>query len=95
MLIRFFTDLRTGGVPVTLPEFLSLLGALAARLANLSPEDFYYLARTSLVKDETHFDRFDRAFEEIHVRRADEARLTTVWASLTDPSRSGMRVSVR
>jgi len=64
MLIRFFTDLRAGGVPATLPEFLSLLEALEARLAGLSPEDFYYLARMSLVKDERHFDRFDRVFAE-------------------------------
>jgi uncharacterized protein len=64
MLIRFFTDLRAGGVPVTLPEFLSLLEALEARLAGLTPEDFYFLARLALVKDERHFDRFDRVFAE-------------------------------
>jgi uncharacterized protein with von Willebrand factor type A (vWA) domain len=64
MLIRFFTDLRAAGVPVTLPEFLSLLEALEARLAALSPEDFYYLARAALVKDERHFDRFDRVFAQ-------------------------------
>ncbi len=64
MLVRFFTDLRAGGVPVTLPEFLSLLEGLQARLAALSPEDFYYLARMALVKDERHFDRFDRVFAE-------------------------------
>src|SRR5215510_2653175 len=64
MLLRFFTDLRAGGVPVTLPEFLSLFEALEARLAALSPEDFYYLARMALVKDERHFDRFDRVFAE-------------------------------
>ena len=64
MLIRFFTDLRAGGVPVTLPEFLSLLEGLQAGLAALSPEDFYYLARLALVKDERHFDRFDRVFAE-------------------------------
>jgi uncharacterized protein len=64
MLLRFFTELRAGGVPVTLPEFLSLLQALEARLAALSAEDFYYLARLSLVKDERHFDRFDRVFAE-------------------------------
>ena len=62
MLVRFFTDLRAGGVPATLPEFLSLLEGLQARLAALSPEDFYYLARMALVKDERHFDRFDRVF---------------------------------
>ena len=64
MLVRFFTDLRTGGVPVTLPEFLSLLEALEARVAALSAEEFYYLARLALVKDERHFDRFDRIFAE-------------------------------
>ncbi|HYJ41072.1 MAG TPA: VWA domain-containing protein [Steroidobacteraceae bacterium] len=64
MLIRFFTDLRAGGVPVTLPEFLSLLEALEARVAALSAEEFYYLARMAMVKDERHFDRFDRVFAE-------------------------------
>jgi uncharacterized protein with von Willebrand factor type A (vWA) domain len=64
MLVRFFSDLRAAGVPVTLPEFLSLLEALEARLAWLSPEDFYYLARMALVKDERHFDRFDRVFAQ-------------------------------
>jgi uncharacterized protein len=62
MLVRFFTDLRASGVPATLPEFLVLLEGLEARLAALSPEGFYYLARTTLVKDERHFDRFDRVF---------------------------------
>ena len=38
MLIRFFTDLRAGGVPVTLPEFLSLLEALEARVAACRPK---------------------------------------------------------
>src|SRR6185436_11073678 len=64
MLVRFFTDLRAGGVPVTLPEFLSLLEALEARVAALSAEEFYYLARLALVKDERYFDRFDRVFAQ-------------------------------
>jgi len=64
VLIRFFTDLRAGGVPVSLPEFLSLLEALEARVAALSAEEFYYLARMAMVKDERHFDRFDRVFAE-------------------------------
>jgi uncharacterized protein with von Willebrand factor type A (vWA) domain len=71
MLVRFFTDLRAGGVPVTLPEFLSLLEALEARVAALSAEEFYYLARMALVKDERHFDRFDRVFAE-HFDGADK-----------------------
>jgi uncharacterized protein with von Willebrand factor type A (vWA) domain len=64
VLVRFFADLRAGGVPATLPEFLGLLEGLEARLAWMSPEDFYFLARLSLVKDERHFDRFDRVFAE-------------------------------
>ncbi len=64
MLVRFFTDLRASGIPVTLPEFLTLLAGIEARLAELSAEEFYYLARLSLVKDERHFDRFDRVFAE-------------------------------
>jgi uncharacterized protein with von Willebrand factor type A (vWA) domain len=64
MLVRFFYDLRAGGVPVTLPEFLTLLEALQARVASLSAEEFYYLARIALVKDERYFDRFDRVFAE-------------------------------
>ncbi|MBK6599404.1 MAG: VWA domain-containing protein [Proteobacteria bacterium] len=64
MLVRFFFDLRTGGVPVSLPEFLTLLEALEQRVAWASAEEFYYLARTTLVKDERHFDRFDQVFAE-------------------------------
>ena len=64
MLIRFFFELREGGVPATLPEFLTLLEALKQRVAWVSAEDFYYLARTCLVKDERHYDRFDRVFAQ-------------------------------
>jgi uncharacterized protein with von Willebrand factor type A (vWA) domain len=62
MLVPFFFKLRDSGVPVSITEFLSLLQALQARVASASAEDFYYLARACLVKDERHFDRFDRAF---------------------------------
>jgi uncharacterized protein with von Willebrand factor type A (vWA) domain len=62
MLIPFFFKLREGGVPVSITEFLTLLEALEARVATASAEDFYYLSRACLVKDERHFDRFDRAF---------------------------------
>jgi uncharacterized protein with von Willebrand factor type A (vWA) domain len=65
VLVGFFFELRKGGVPVTLTEFLTLLEALRARVAWASAEEFYYLARTTLVKDERHYDRFDRVFAEI------------------------------
>jgi len=64
MLVRFFFELRSAGVPVSLTEFLSLLQALEARVAFCSAEEFYWLARLALVKDERHFDRFDRVFAE-------------------------------
>src|ERR1044072_630555 len=62
MLVPFFFKLREGGVPVSITEFLTLLAALQARVADASAEYFYYLSRACLVKDERHFDRFDRAF---------------------------------
>jgi len=62
MLTEFFFKLREGGVPVTIKEFLTLLTALRSRLTNGSLDEFYYLARVCLVKDETHFDRYDRVF---------------------------------
>lgn len=64
MLIGFFFQLRAAGVPVTVTEFLMLLEALRARVAWLSAQDFYFLARISLVKDERYYDRFDRVFAE-------------------------------
>ena len=65
MLVGFFFELRKGGVPVTLSEFLTLLEALRAGVAWASVDEFYFLARTTLVKDERHYDRFDRVFTEI------------------------------
>jgi uncharacterized protein with von Willebrand factor type A (vWA) domain len=65
MLVRFFFELRSGGVPVTIPEFLMLLEGLQKRVASISALDFYHLARACLVKDEKHYDRFDRVFATV------------------------------
>ena len=54
--------LREAGVPVSLGEYLTLLEALKGRVAGTSVDDFYALARTVLVKDERHYDRYDRVF---------------------------------
>tara|TARA_R110000850_G_scaffold3217_4_gene15515 strand:- start:666 stop:1850 length:1185 start_codon:yes stop_codon:yes gene_type:complete len=62
VFLRFFGTLRTLGVPVSMREHLAFLEGLAAGLATYDVEAFYYLARTVLVKDERHIDRFDRAF---------------------------------
>src|SRR6266508_1462324 len=62
MLIDFFLHLKSARLPVSTREFLTLLEALEARVVSLSLDDFYFLARTTLVKDEAQFDRFDLAF---------------------------------
>ena len=62
MLIPFFNRLRDGGMKTSIPELLTLLEAMRSGLANESVDDFYYLARTCLVKDESMLDRFDRIF---------------------------------
>ena len=68
MLIDFFYTLRAAKLPVSVKEFLALLEALKAGVvgphseAAWSLDDFYFLARTILVKDEKHYDKFDRAF---------------------------------
>ena len=63
MLINLFHTVRSAGVPCTLRELLDLLGALEKNLAFADMEDFYFLSRTILVKDEKNYDKFDRAFE--------------------------------
>ena len=71
MLIDFFLRLKRGGLPVSTKEFLFLLEGLKQHVAGTSLDDFYFLARTSLVKDERHFDKFDRIFGE-YVKGLDE-----------------------
>ncbi|HWJ94935.1 MAG TPA: VWA domain-containing protein, partial [Telluria sp.] len=62
MLIDFFFTLRQAKVPVTIREFLTLLEALEKSVIAPSLDEFYYLSRLTLVKDEAHFDKFDKAF---------------------------------
>ncbi len=62
MFVAFFHELKAAHVPVTLKEYLTLMAAMEADLANRRVEDFYYLARACLVKDERHIDRFDQVF---------------------------------
>lgn len=72
MLVRFFYALREAGIPVSLTELLVLLGALQQRVAEHSAEQFYWLARLSLIKDERFFDRFDAVFAK-HFAGAERA----------------------
>jgi uncharacterized protein with von Willebrand factor type A (vWA) domain len=67
MLIDFFYTLRAAKVPVSVREYLTLLEALQANVVgptadSCSIDDFYHLSRTVMVKDEKHFDKFDKAF---------------------------------
>ena len=62
MLINFFYTLRAAKLPVSVKEYLTLLEALKAGVIGPSVDEFYFLSRTTLVKDEALFDKFDRAF---------------------------------
>ncbi|MCF2872275.1 VWA domain-containing protein [Octadecabacter sp. G9-8] len=62
MFLPFFDQLRRGGVPVSLREFLTFLEAMDAGIATYDIDAFYFLARTCMVKDERNIDKFDRAF---------------------------------
>ncbi|EEX10514.1 VWA containing CoxE family protein [Ruegeria lacuscaerulensis ITI-1157] len=62
MFIPFFENLRKAGIPVSLREYLTFLEGMKKGLATYDIEAFYYLARTSMVKDERNIDKFDRAF---------------------------------
>jgi uncharacterized protein len=65
MLTTFFHELRDAKIPVTLKEYLTLLEAIDAGVAQGRVEDFYYLARAALVKDERNLDRFDQVFGHV------------------------------
>ena len=62
MLIDFFFTLKSAKIPVSIKEFLVLLEALEKQVIAPSLDDFYYLSRITLVKDEANFDKFDKAF---------------------------------
>jgi hypothetical protein len=65
MFVTFFSELKAAGVPVTLREYLTLMEAMDADLASRRVEDFYYLSRAALVKDERNLDKFDRVFGHV------------------------------
>ncbi|QHV99172.1 vWA domain-containing protein [Spirosoma endbachense] len=64
MFLDFFLLLRKHALPVTLPEYLTLLSALRSDVGSTNVEDFYYLSKTALIKHEQHLDLFDRLFGE-------------------------------
>lgn len=62
MLTDFFLKLREGGVPASVNEYLTLMEALQKHVIGGSLDEFYYLSRACLVKDESNYDKFDRVF---------------------------------
>ena len=65
MFLHFFQELRSAKVPVTLKEYLTLIEAMDKGAIGNDVNDFYYLARSALVKDEKHLDRFDQVFGHV------------------------------
>ena len=64
MLAGFFLKLKDRNIPVSIKEYLTLIEGLKKGVISPSVDEFYYFARTALVKDESNFDKFDRAFGE-------------------------------
>ena len=85
MFLPFFDNLRKGGVPVSLREYLSFLEGMSAGLVTYDVEGFYYLARTAMVKDERNLDKFDRAFAATF-KGLEEIRLEDVLKAVNIPA---------
>ena len=79
MFINFVDALRRGGIPASLKEHLLLLEAMDAEVILQEPEQFYYLARSVFVHDESQLDRFDRIFGEV---------FKGILADLSDPKQA-------
>jgi len=84
MFVTFFSELKSAGVPVTLREYLTLMQAMEVDLASRKVEDFYYLSRAALVKDERNLDKFDRVFGHVFkgldfVGEGIEAQIPAEW----------------
>jgi len=84
MFITFFRELKAAGVPVTVREYLTLMQAMDQDLAGRRVEDFYYLSRAALIKDERNLDKFDRVFGHVFkglelLADADEVHIPQEW----------------
>tara|TARA_Y100001968_G_scaffold123638_1_gene112607 strand:- start:700 stop:1884 length:1185 start_codon:yes stop_codon:yes gene_type:complete len=65
MFLNFFIELRNVKIPVSLKEYLCLLDCLDKNVISFKVENFYYLSRASLIKNEKHIDRFDLVFSKV------------------------------
>jgi uncharacterized protein with von Willebrand factor type A (vWA) domain len=90
MFVNFFHELKQANLPVSLREYLSLMEALDADLIERKVEEFYYLSRATLVKDERNLDKFDRVFSHVFrgldsLEEGDIAQIPEEWLrSLTE-----------
>ncbi|GAK44755.1 conserved protein [Tepidicaulis marinus] len=84
MFINFFQELRSANIPVSLREYLTLIEAMDSDVIEQKVEDFYYLSRAALVKDETNLDKFDRVFSHVFkgldsLEEGDLAQIPEEW----------------
>jgi uncharacterized protein with von Willebrand factor type A (vWA) domain len=84
MFITFFQELKAAGLPVTVREYLTLMEAMDQDVAERRVEDFYYLSRAVLVKDERNLDKFDRVFGHVFkglelLSDSQEVRIPEAW----------------
>ena len=82
MFLRFFYELKQSGIPVSVKEYLTFLEAVDSGIADKKIDNFYYLSRASLVKDERHLDKFDRVFG--HVFRGLESLAEGIEAEIPE-----------
>jgi hypothetical protein len=82
MFLRLFTELRDARVPVSLREYLDLMSAMDKGVIGLQVDDFYYLSRAALVKDERNLDKFDRVFAHVFkgMEKVDESLMADIPA---------------
>ena len=84
MFVNFFFEVKKAGIPTSLREYLLLLEAMEAKVIEFSIDDFYYLSRSAMVKDERHIDKFDRVFGHVFkglesVEGEEEVELPEEW----------------
>src|ERR1700733_11924662 len=65
MFFQFFDELRSARIPVTLKEYLALMDAMSKDVIDMKIDEFYYLSRTALVKDEHNLEKFDQLFGHV------------------------------
>ncbi|HYF23950.1 MAG TPA: VWA domain-containing protein [Caulobacteraceae bacterium] len=80
MFLRLFTELRDAKVPVSLKEYLALMEAMDREVIGRTVDEFYYLSRAALVKDEKNLDKFDRVFGHVFkgLERVEEGWLAEI-----------------